>query len=99
MLLFIGVGVLFFVYSGNLYHAYDVLLTNGKNPDTFIEEVQADERRQKVDYIIDEIYWPIIVVIYFIASFLLGGWAWTWLIFVIGGVLEDIIKGLLGTWI
>lgn len=98
MLLFFGVGVLFFVYSGNLYHAYDVLLNNGKNPDTFIEEVQADKRRQKVDYIIDEIYWPIIVVIYFISSFLLGGWAWTWLIFVIGGVLEDTIKALLTTW-
>lgn len=98
MLLFVGIGVLFFVYSGNVYHAYDILLKNGKNPDNFEEEVKADARRRKVDYIIDEVYWPIIVVVYLAFSFLVGGWAWTWLIFVVGGVLEDVIKGLLGSW-
>lgn len=98
MLILAGIGVVFFVYSGNVYHAYDVLLTNGKSPENFEEEVKADERRRKVDYIIDEIYWPVIVVIYLAFSFLVGGWGWTWLIFVIGGVLEDVIKGLLGAW-
>lgn len=98
MLLLAGIGVVFFVYSGNVYHAYDVILQNGKEPDNFEEEVKADERRRKVDYIIDEIYWPIIVVIYLVFSFLVGGWAWTWLIFVIGGVLEDVVKGFLGSW-
>lgn len=98
MLLLSGAAVVFFVYSGNVFHAYDVLLKNGKSPDNFEEEVKADERRRKVDYIIDEIYWPIILVIYLVSSFLIGGWAWTWLIFVIAGVLEDVIKGLLGTW-
>ncbi|GAB2490057.1 permease prefix domain 1-containing protein [Alkalibacterium psychrotolerans] len=98
MLLLAGIGVVFFVYSGNVYHAYDVILQNGKEPDNFEEEVKADERRRKVDYIIDEIYWPIIVVLYLVFSFIVGGWAWTWLIFVIGGVLEDVIKGFLSSW-
>ncbi|MCC5895578.1 MAG: hypothetical protein JJU16_08980, partial [Alkalibacterium sp.] len=98
MLILAGIGVVFFVYSGNVYHAYDILLKNGKSPDDFEEEVKADERRRKVDYIIDEIYWPIIVVIYFATSFLIGGWGWTWIIFVLGGALESTIKTLLSTW-
>lgn len=100
MLVLAGAGVMFFTYSGNLYNAYTVLLTNGKYPDNFEEEVKADARRKKIDYIIDEIYWPIIIVVYFASSFIIGGsfWGWSWIIFVLGGALEGTIKSLFDAW-
>ncbi|MCC5895676.1 MAG: hypothetical protein JJU16_09470 [Alkalibacterium sp.] len=100
MLVLIGVGVMFFTYSGNVFNAYGVILSNGKDPEHFEEEVKAEARRKKIDYIIEEIYWPIIVVIYFASSFIFGGsiWAWSWIIFVLGGALEGTIKSLFDTW-
>ncbi|MDZ7835998.1 MAG: hypothetical protein U5K84_12415 [Alkalibacterium sp.] len=53
---------------------------------------------KRVNYIIDEIYWPIIVVIYLAFSFWQGAWAWSWIIFVLGGALESTIKSLTGNW-
>ncbi|PRY82530.1 permease prefix domain 1-containing protein [Alkalibacterium olivapovliticus] len=100
MLVLIGIGVMFFTYSGNAFDAYTVILANGKNPENFKQEVEADERRKKIDYIMDEIYWPIIVVIYFASSFIIGGsfWGWSWIIFVLGGALEGTIKSLFDAW-
>lgn len=100
MLILIGVGVVFFTYSANVYNAYTTILTNGKDPDTFENDVKAEERRKKVEYIIEEVYWPIIVVLYFASSFIIGGsfWAWSWVIFVLGGALEGTIKSFFDTW-
>lgn len=100
MLVLIGTGIVCFTYSGNVYNAYTILLTNGKDPNSFEEEVKAEARRKRIDYIIDEVYWPIIVVIYFAASFLIGGsfWAWSWVVFVLGGALEGTIKSIFDTW-
>ena len=37
------------------------------------------------------IYWPVVVVIYFIWSFVFHGWGYSWLIFVIAGIFQDSI--------
>lgn len=38
------------------------------------------------------IYWSIITILYFCISFLSGAWSITWIIFLIAGVLDSIIK-------
>ncbi|OJF92043.1 permease prefix domain 1-containing protein [Alkalibacterium sp. 20] len=98
MLILIGVGVIFFTYSGNIWSAYGIILTNGKYSDTIEEEAAKDERNKKVNYILEEIYWPIIVVFYLVFSFLQGAWAWSWIIFILAGALESTIKSLSGNW-
>ncbi len=40
------------------------------------------------------ILWLAIVIVYFLYSFTFGGWAYTWLIFLIGAAIEVIINGI-----
>ena len=40
-------------------------------------------------------YWCLVVVVYFAVSFFVGGWAWSWLIFLLAAALQGIIKALL----
>ena len=40
--------------------------------------------------------WPLVVVIYFVISFFFGGWAYTWLIFLICAAFQNILKSLFG---
>lgn len=97
-LLLVGVGIIFFTYSGNVWSAYEIIKQNGKYVEVIEEEAAKDKRNKKVNYIIDEIYWPVILVIYFVLSFLYGAWAWSWVIFLLGGALESTIKSLAGNW-
>ena len=39
------------------------------------------------------VYWPVILVVYMLWSFMFHAWAYSWVIFVIGGVLEDYFIG------
>ncbi|WP_423189075.1 permease prefix domain 1-containing protein [Alkalibacterium sp. f15] len=98
MLILIGTGIIFFTYSGNVWSAYGIILTNGKYIESIEIEAAKDERNKKVNYILEEIYWPIIVVIYLVFSFLQGAWAWSWIIFILAGALESTIKSLAGNW-
>lgn len=97
-LLLIGVGVMFFTYSGNIWQAYETVKQNGKYIESIEEEAAKDERNKKVNYILEEIYWPIIVVTYLLFSFWQGAWAWSWIIFILGGALESTIKSIAGNW-
>lgn len=97
-LILVGVGIIFFTYSGNIWNAYETIKQNGKFVEVIEEETVKHKRNKKVDYIIDEIYWPIIVVIYFVFSFTQGTWAWSWIIFVLAGALESTIKSFAGGW-
>lgn len=94
MIVMAGLGVLFFVYSGNYWNAFTVLLSNGKPIETIHEDLLMHKRKERAHHIIEEIYWPIVVIAYFILSFWFNGWGWSWLIFVIAGVLEDVIENV-----
>lgn len=87
MMFFIGVGVFFFIFTGNVWGAYETILSHGQ---TF-EDVKAarEEARKKtqVSRLLDEVYWPIVVIIYLAWSFLFNTWAYSWLIFMVAGVV------------
>ena len=42
-----------------------------------------------------QVYWPTVLIIYLLVSFLLHGWAYSWLIFIIGGVMQNIITAVI----
>jgi len=69
---------------------------NMKNKDTMVEEFrewQSDEKdRKQMRKAISSALWSLIVVAYFVISFLTFAWHITWIIFLIGVALESIIN-------
>lgn len=49
-------------------------------------------KNEKMEKNINEIISTIIVVIYFVVSFLSGAWYITWILFIVIGLLEEIVK-------
>ncbi|WP_080146647.1 permease prefix domain 1-containing protein [Marinilactibacillus piezotolerans] len=94
MFIVASIGVLLFIYTGMKWTGYNNLLSQGKS----FEEVTAARERyyktKKVDHLLSNIYWPIVVISYFLMNYIFGGWAWTWIIFPIAGLFETIIKDM-----
>lgn len=70
-----------------------------RSDDTVVEEFKEwksgnDNTRRLYRSIIAAL-WPLIVVLYFLLSFLFGAWAYTWIIFLVGVALQNIIRMLL----
>lgn len=95
----IGTVIMFLMIAG----ATGLLIYNNaskpqytKMNDTMVEEFKEwksinDNKVSKRKTIISTM-WPIIVLIYFIISFLFGNWGTSWIIFLVGGALEQVIK-------
>ncbi len=69
-----------------------------KKDDTMMDDFkewknQNNERKQAMKSIKSAL-WSIIVVLYFIISFSTGAWYITWVIFLLGGAVESIIKAI-----
>jgi hypothetical protein len=67
-----------------------------KADDTMVEEFKewkhtSAENHQMYKSITSSM-WPLIVAAYFFIGFFFGGWAYTWLIFLIGAALQNILK-------
>ncbi|WP_312541146.1 permease prefix domain 1-containing protein [Enterococcus sp.] len=93
-LLMVAVGVFFIVYVSVIRSGYAKLV----NETYFIrDEDQMGHRASKHKYgdaagkvvFFHTVYWPVILVVYFIWSFVFHAWAYSWLIFVVGGILQD----------
>lgn len=90
----VGCGVFLFIYGGVVKATFSKFL----NRDVFVDEENigrnALTRSQDKEYYqkkhwFGKIFWPIVVVIYFIFSFCYGTWAFSWVIFVIAGIFEE----------
>ncbi len=70
-----------------------------RTDDTVVEEFKewksGEDDTRRLYHSITAALWPLIVVLYFFLSFFFGAWAYTWLIFLIGVALQNIIKLLL----
>ncbi|WP_208559981.1 permease prefix domain 1-containing protein [Marinilactibacillus kalidii] len=96
MFLIAGIGVLLFIYSGMIWTGYQNLCDHGKTVEQVRVAQEKNRKKTKINHIIDNIYWPIILVIYFLWSFNYGTWAYSWIIFIIGSVFESMIKSIFG---
>ncbi len=78
------------VYAGSLYRPYK------KDDETLVEEFKEwkadneDKAKQKSLY--SGVLWPVLVAVYFILSFTTMAWHITWVIFIIGAAIEQLIK-------
>jgi len=95
----IGVPTMFLMIAG----ATGLLIYNSmtktrhyRNSDTMVEEFrewQSDDRdRKSMRKAISSALWSIIVALYFIISFMTFAWHITWIIFIIGAVVESLIN-------
>jgi hypothetical protein len=90
MLILLAIGVAILVYNSM------TKLPEKQEDETFVEEFRQwkVEKGQKkgIRAAISGILWPLIVVIYFLVSFLTGAWHLTWLLYIIGACIEGVIS-------
>lgn len=71
-----------------------------KGDDTFVEEykekISGNDRDQRMRKAVGSTLWLTITLVYFFISFITGAWHVTWLIFIIGAILQNIIRYIMG---
>lgn len=85
LLCFVAVGVYLIVRTCCIEDGYKVLL----------EEGDYDRAMKAVSRRIGSIYWPVVTAVYLLVSFLTMGWAITWVIWPVAGVLYGAITAFL----
>lgn len=78
-------GSFFFIYCGNVYASYGFLINNGLSDELSDSQVQQELRVRRID----EIVWPLVVVVYLVVSFMFGAWAISWIIFPIVAIISS----------
>ena len=94
LLLGVAAAVFIFIYFGTLLEMYEKILNRAIDPHLNPQEYSDIERQKKVKGLLENVYWPLILVIYFIWSFSRNAWAYSWIIFILGSVFESSIKSL-----
>ncbi|AYW47449.1 beta-carotene 15,15'-monooxygenase [Tetragenococcus osmophilus] len=91
-----GIGIFLIVYTSIIYDGFKKMTENNY----FIsDEDEPGPRATKDTYgenapffnFFRRIYWPAIVVIYFLGSSIMGAWSYSWLIFVLAGPIYSFI--------
>lgn len=89
LLLLVAVAVRFFIIGGMQLECMKVLFQE--------EEFSSDAKKNnKIMDAIAEIYWPVIVAVYLIWSFVTGRWGHTWIIWPIAGVVFGLMAIIFG---
>ena len=91
VLIFVAIGVMFFIMGAKRKSGYEVLLAI--NPGAGENGVREDEEPQsELERNVMSVYWPTIVCLYLIWSFLTMSWHITWIIWPIAGVMEHVVR-------
>ncbi|MGX7108828.1 permease prefix domain 1-containing protein [Facklamia miroungae] len=96
LLVCVASAVFLFIYFGGNLSMYKKILEAGLSAQADQKEIQEKERHKRINKLIDDIYWPIVSAIYFIWSFMTSTWATSWIIFIIGGIIEEIVRNIFG---
>lgn len=90
MIAFVAIATGLLVYRGASAPKYI------KNDDTVVEEFKEYQSKNSADNKLEKsilsAFWSIVVAVYFIISFVFGIWGYSWIIFIIGGAIKQIIK-------
>lgn len=93
-LFMVAVGVFFIVYVSVIRSGYAKLVSetyfvrDEDRPGTRATKHKYGESAGRVVFF-HTVYWPMIVVLYLMGSFAFGAWAYSWVIFILAGVLQD----------
>ncbi len=97
MFVLVGVGVFLLVAAGNINTGYTVILSLNKG-DTMGAEFVPSQRQvrynNKTVETIMSVWWPSVTCVYLCWSFLSFDWHFTWIVWVIAGVVEMLIKNI-----
>lgn len=81
-----SIGVFLFIYAGVIQGTYTLLLEKGLKK----QPTKAELKKSKLADKIDAIFWPIVLVIFFIWGFVFNGFGIAWIVFPIAAVLSNI---------
>ncbi len=88
LFLIVAAGCFFLVMSGTVWRAFERLL---QKEDFSVEKKSVNSKTE----IFSSIYWSAVTLIYLCYSFKTMGWMYSWLIFVIGGILWGIVEAVI----
>lgn len=88
---FVAVGVFCLITAVIKQGAYEVLLGKGD----YSPEKIARKQEEKLIGLIAGIYWPIMVAVYLLWSFITNDWGISWIIWPVAGVLFAAISGII----
>ncbi|MFD2387527.1 hypothetical protein [Enterococcus rivorum] len=94
-----GVGVFFFIFGGVVMGSYTKLIEQTyfiSDEDEIGPRAKAELNKNRPVFlqVIERVYWPVVVCIYLLQSFILGNWGTSWLIFPIAGILFGAIESI-----
>lgn len=81
-----SIGVFLFIYAGVIQGTYTLLLEKGLKK----QPTKAELKKSKLADKIDAVFWPIVLVIFFIWGFVFNGFRIAWIVFPIAAVLSNI---------
>ena len=94
--IFIGIGVMLLVYQAQILRGYSYLLkTRGKET---LKATYSPDKKKKMHYAnvgvecMMAVFWPTVVCVYLILSFVCVGWLWSWIIWPAAAIAHAIIE-------
>lgn len=95
MFVMVAVATGLIIYRGNTNKLYSYSKTQNAAPIVYTDPLTREQKRRKMfRKSIMSAVWSLIVVIYLLASFLTGAWHITWIIFLIGGAVDSLMKAV-----
>lgn len=91
LFLLVAAGVFLFISQGVKQSAYDMLLGKGD----FAPEKRVEKKGEKLIQAIAAAYWPIVTACYLVWSFTTGQWGFTWIIWVVAGLIFGAISAVI----
>lgn len=99
MFFFLAIGVFLIIYGSINYSSFDKFIKEkyfiadedelGPNA---MQAKYGDAARTK--HLLERVYWPIVVMIYFGWSFMTGSWGMSWMIFVMAGIFYSVVEAI-----
>ncbi len=80
VLVLAGIGVLFFVRAGSVWSGFQSLLQEG-------DYTKQKKEKRPLTTAISKVYWLTATAIFFIYGFVVGEWGYSWIVWVLAGVL------------
>jgi len=93
LLFLIGLAVFLFITAGMTKSAFDILLGKGE----YANKVK-NTKAERIIGTVASVYWPFVVALYLLWSFLSSDWRITWVIWPVAGVLFGALSGGIGAW-
>ena len=92
MFIIIGIATAIIIFNNMSKPA--VAKMDGTIMEEFKEWKASQDEKKKARKSINSAMWAVIVVLYFLISFSTGAWYITWVIFLVGVAVENIIKAI-----